>query len=83
MQEIADAILKQNAYINTQTRGGETPLFIACEHGHVDMVRRLLENTPTPADINLTARDSWTPLLVACKNGYEKVVALLISKGKG
>ena len=67
-----------NANFTTVTdRWGGTPLHIACENGHLDVVRCLL----TCHDANLEARDSDgdTPLQIACLHGHLDVVAYLLT----
>ena len=74
-------MLKHNAFVNTQTRLGETPLYLACERGHMQLAQRLLDNHPTAADINMMTRDTWSPLMIATRHGHVDVVRLLLSKG--
>ena len=57
---------------------GQTPLFIACQNGHVDLVRLLLDKG---AEVDRAASGRWnegqTPLYIAKENGHSAVVALL------
>ena len=43
------------------------PLIIACEKGHVDAARLLLDNG---AEVDRAMKDGWTPLLIACTKGH-------------
>ena len=52
------------------TREGDedqTPLYIACEHGHLDVVNAMLSTEGV--DPNQAKKDGWTPLY-ACFNGH-------------
>merc|ERR1711871_1649039 len=57
---------------------GQTPLFDACQGGHVDVVRLLLEKG---AAVDRTFRTGATPLYIACSNGHVAVATLLLDKG--
>jgi hypothetical protein len=58
---------------------GKTALFLACELGHLDLVKKLYElgaclHTPAIGHI-------WTPLLIAGYRYHENIVEWLVSKG--
>ena len=55
-----------------------TPLFNACEQGHVDVVRLLLEHE---VDAAAAVGGGWTPLYVACQWGRLEVARLLLDAG--
>ena len=61
-----------------QTDGHRIPLVNASYHGHVEVVRLLLE---AGADTNKARHDGSTPLIVACSNGFSDVVCLLLEGG--
>lgn len=65
--------------VNAKTRYGATALSYACDKGHVEVVRFLIERG---ADVN--ARDTFygeVPLGWALSHGHAQVVKLLLDKG--
>lgn len=63
--------------INTLDICGETPLHIACEHGHLDIVGVLVIRQE--CDHNIPDRFGNTPLHMACMNSHNYIVELLIA----
>ena len=57
---------------------GATPLWIACENGHADAARLLLNQG---VDINRADKYGATPLLAACSKGHVDAVRLLLDEG--
>jgi len=57
---------------------GYTPLHLACEQGHVEVVRRLIESG---ANKDLADKYGETPLHIACIEGHLEVARLLIQSG--
>jgi len=56
-----------------------TPLFVACEGGHVDAARLLLDHC---AEVDLEIDENgMTPLLVACQLGHVEAVRMLLARG--
>jgi len=56
-----------------------TPFFIACVNGHIDIVKRLLNNKRV--DINQALnRDVSTLLFIACENGYIDIVKHILGR---
>lgn len=61
------------------TKDGVSPLYIACQNGHDNIVKLLLSNG---ADLNICEENGRaSPLYIACREGHEQNVILLLSKG--
>ena len=57
-------LLESNAIqINQPDKDGTTPLFIACQNGHLDIVRVLLESNAI--QLNDSMNNGATPLIIA------------------
>uniref|UniRef100_A0A8C9Y7J0 Ankyrin 1 n=1 Tax=Sander lucioperca TaxID=283035 RepID=A0A8C9Y7J0_SANLU len=70
--------LKNGLNINTSNQKGFSPLYMAAQENHLEVVKFLLENG---ANQSLPTEDGFTPLAVALQQGHENVVALLINYG--
>ncbi|XP_076105878.1 uncharacterized protein LOC143074214 [Mytilus galloprovincialis] len=55
---------------------GASPLYIACQEGHTEVVKMLITNN---AEINKCRDPGVSPLLIACENGYTGIVQMLIA----
>lgn len=51
------------------------PLQMACDAGHLDVVKLLLENN---ADVNSVSTSDNTPLSLACEGGFADIVKELL-----
>ncbi|XP_024943937.1 leucine-rich repeat serine/threonine-protein kinase 1 isoform X2 [Cephus cinctus] len=61
--------------INMAPNGANTLLFVACEMGHKDIVRLLLDHG---ADCRIHPVTKYSPLYIACYNGKLEIVELLL-----
>ena len=66
------------AAANKANENGATPLYIACDKGHVDAARLLLDKG---AEVDRADEDGRTPLFVACFKGHVGAARLLLDKG--
>ena len=57
---------------------GYTPLFIASQNGHCEVVSMLLAKEGV--DVNQARDDGATPLFAASSNGHCEVVSMLLAK---
>ena len=56
-------------------QGGATPLFIASQNGHLEVVLSLLSDAG--ADKDIAMQGGGTPLSIASQSGHLEVVCLL------
>ena len=63
--------------VNICRNNGVSPLVIACEYHHTEIVEMLLEYK---ADINKCRDRGVSPLYIACQNGYLDIVGKLLDK---
>jgi hypothetical protein len=73
------AFLDKGVDVNTKTRYGATALSYACDKGHTEVVRLLLERGANP-DVKDTFYGA-TPMGWAAPKGFTEIVGLLIDKG--
>lgn len=64
--------------INEAQETGETPLYIACQNNHIELVKFLLS---LPIKKNLTHISGASALYIAAQNGNEEIVTALIESG--
>lgn len=63
--------------MNHQTGLGATPLYLACQEGHLHVVEYLVKDCG--ADVHLRAHDGMTCLHAAAHMGHHALVAWLVS----
>ncbi|MCP4371747.1 MAG: ankyrin repeat domain-containing protein [Deltaproteobacteria bacterium] len=72
-------LIDAGADVNVINKDKATPLYIASQEGHTEIVKMLLE---AKADVNKGSMDSdLTPLLMATNGGHTEVVQLLLEAG--
>ncbi|WP_353284266.1 ankyrin repeat domain-containing protein [Wolbachia endosymbiont (group A) of Lasioglossum fulvicorne] len=77
--EAVEGLLEKKANVNAQNDTGKTPLHVAAEHDHKEVVEALLK----VEGINVNAQDGYgsTPLHLAAKMGHTEIVKDLLDKG--
>ena len=69
-------LLANKADVNASNHNGATPLYVAAQNGHTEVVKLLLANK---ADVNARHTDGRTPLWMAAQEGHTEVVKLLLA----
>ena len=67
--------------INKANNDGKTSFWMACEGGHIEIVKLLLNDQRI--DINKATNDGATPFYIACEKGHTKIVLLLLETPRG
>ncbi|KAK2813151.1 hypothetical protein FQN50_000828 [Emmonsiellopsis sp. PD_5] len=65
--------------IDLADKDGYTPLAIAAQNGHYDVVKLLIEKGANIECVNILS--NMTPLIIAISNAHEEIAKLLIEKG--
>ena len=78
INEIKLIISLEDIDVNQANKDGETPLYITCQEGHVDVVRLLLARK----EIKINQSDEYgrTPFYITCQNGHVNVARLLLAR---
>ncbi|CAG2186086.1 unnamed protein product [Mytilus edulis] len=74
LREVVSRVNRNNyihPHINMQRENGTTSLYIACENGHLELLKMLLRYG---ADATLKKNTDDSPLSVACENGHTAIV---------
>ena len=69
-------VLFTNRVVNSQTKNGATPLYLACQEGHLEVVQYLVKDCG--ADPSIRANDGMTPLHAAAQMGHNTVIVWLV-----
>lgn len=80
--ELYDVLREYNAVeplLGRRMDNGWTPLFFACQNGHLAVCRLLLQCASTA--VNATDTEGKTPLYFAAQEGHGDIVAELLSNG--
>jgi ankyrin repeat protein len=67
-------LAQQGANLNALDDEGNTPVFVAAENGHVDIIGILVKHE---ADLNTAMSDGCTPVFLAAHNDYVDIVRVL------
>jgi hypothetical protein len=78
MDEVERLVGQHPGLLNSREEHGFTPLMLASTHGHLDVVRWLLDHG---AAINERPDDGRTALYLACSKSQSPVVRLLLERG--
>ncbi|XP_063406049.1 uncharacterized protein LOC134690009 [Mytilus trossulus] len=74
LREVVSRVNRNNylhPHINMQRENGTTSLYIACENGHLELLKMLLRYG---ADATIKKNTDDSPLSVACENGHTTIV---------
>lgn len=63
--------------LSAQTKTGATPLYLACQEGHLEIIQYLVQDCG--ADPHARAYDGMTPLHAAAQMGHNTVIVWLVS----
>lgn len=66
--------------VNAQTKNGATPLYLACQEGHLEVTQYLVQECG--ADPHTSAHDGMTPLHAAAQMGHSPVIVWLVSSAR-
>ncbi|XP_076078848.1 uncharacterized protein LOC143048864 [Mytilus galloprovincialis] len=71
-------LIDNKADINVCKYTGSSPLYVACDQGHIGIVQMLIINN---ADTKKCSQGGISPLYAACWEGHTEVVKMLIING--
>eukprot|EP00731_Ephydatia_muelleri_P037519 Em0494g4a len=70
-------LLTHAAHVDVKNKKGNSPLWLACNGGHLDVVRLLVEHEPG-ADVDSQDNRKVSCLMAAFRKGHSKVVKYLV-----
>lgn len=73
-------LLRLSRGVNAQTKNGATPLYLACQEGHLEVTQYLVQECG--ANPHASAHDGMTPLHAAAQMGHSPVIVWLVSSGR-
>lgn len=65
-----------HSVVNSQTKNGATPLYLACQEGHLEIIQYLVKDCR--AEPGIRANDGMTPLHAAAQMGHNTVIVWLV-----
>jgi ankyrin repeat protein len=72
-------LIKAGADVNVINKYGVTPLFMAAQNGHLEIVILLLK---AGADVNIANKESGiSPLWIASQQGHSEIIRMLLKAG--
>ncbi|XP_078621388.1 uncharacterized protein LOC144887843 [Branchiostoma floridae x Branchiostoma japonicum] len=77
IEAVEKLVVEGYANVNQASKGGTTPLMLACQYDHLDMVRYLIH---CGADVNHSSNEGETALHVAAKLASPDVVKFVLDK---
>lgn len=78
LAQLTEILDRKPAAVQMRDEAGRTPLHVAVETGHLEIVKVLIEHG---ADVNATDKMSNHPLALAVSAGLQGIAALLLSSG--
>ena len=66
--------------VRTATNGGFTPMYVACQKGHLEVAQWLFDRGAAE-DVRTAADGGYTPINIACRNGHLEVAQWFILNG--
>lgn len=72
----ASLFLFPYSVVNSQTKNGATPLYLACQEGHLEVVQYLAKDCG--ADPCIRANDGMTSMHAAAQMGHNTVIVWLV-----
>lgn len=79
--ELVQRLIDQGHAINVRDHCGWLPIHEACNNGHLEIVKLLVNNGALINDRGGTSCDGVTPLYDAASNGHLAIVQFLLDKG--
>lgn len=76
---LVEILVKNGCWVNHTDSNIQSPLFYATREGHIDVVKRLVQNYGANAD--LVDQNGQTPLYYAVRGGKYETVEFLIKYG--